>query len=142
MPIPKAVRILETLVSVGLGYLQLGQEIATLSGGEAQRLRLARELSKRSTGKTLYLFDEPTIGLHSSDIVPLLKIFHSLVEMGNTVIIIEHNLDVIANADYIIDLGPEAGALGGEIVCQGTPEQVAKNHKSYTSKYLRMHLNL
>lgn len=142
MPIPKAVRILETLVSVGLGYLQLGQEIATLSGGEAQRLRLARELSKRSTGKTLYLFDEPTIGLHSSDIVPLLKIFHSLVEMGNTVIIIEHNLDVIANADYIIDLGPEAGALGGEIVCQGTPEEVAKNHKSYTSKYLRMHLNL
>lgn len=140
VPIPKAVRILETLVSVGLGYLQLGQEIATLSGGEAQRLRLARELSKRSTGKTLYLFDEPTIGLHSSDIIPLLKIFHTLVEMGNTVIIIEHNLDVIANADYIIDLGPEAGSKGGEIVCQGTPEEIIKNPKSYTAKYLKKHL--
>jgi len=137
IPIPKAIRILETLVSVGLGYLQLGQEVATLSGGEAQRLRLARELSKRSTGKTLYLFDEPTIGLHSSDIIPLLKIFHSLVERGNTVLIIEHNLDVIANADYLIDLGPEAGSGGGHIVCQGTPEEVAKHPSSYTAKYLK-----
>ncbi|MBS0630110.1 MAG: excinuclease ABC subunit UvrA [Verrucomicrobia bacterium] len=141
IPIPKAVRILETLVSVGLGYLQLGQEIATLSGGEAQRLRLARELSKRSTGKTLYLFDEPTIGLHSSDIVPLLKIFHSLVDRGNTVIIIEHNLDVIASADYVIDLGPEAGNRGGEIVCQGPPEDVAQHPKSYTARYLKGLLN-
>ncbi len=136
-PIPKVLRILETLQSVGLGYLQLGQEIATLSGGEAQRLRLARELAKRSTGKTLYLFDEPTIGLHSSDIELLLKIFHTLANKGNTVIIIEHNLDVIANADYIIDLGPEAGIRGGEIVTQGTPEEVITHPTSYTAKYLQ-----
>ena len=136
-PIPKALRILETLVSVGLGYLQLGQEIATLSGGEAQRLRLARELAKRSTGKTLYLFDEPTIGLHSDDILKLLKIFHTLVDKGNTVLIIEHNLDVIKNADYIIDLGPEAGIRGGQIVARGTPEKIAKHPTSLTAKYLK-----
>ena len=136
-PIPKVLRILETLVSVGLGYLQLGQEIATLSGGEAQRLRLARELAKRSTGKTLYLFDEPTIGLHADDILKLLKIFHTLVDKGNTVLIIEHNLDVIKNADYIIDLGPEAGIRGGEIVAQGTPEKIARHPTSLTAKYLK-----
>lgn len=136
-PIPKVIKILETLISVGLGYLKLGQPIATLSGGEAQRLRLARELAKRSLGKTLYLLDEPTIGLHSEDIVKLLKIFHALVEKGNTVIIIEHNLDILANADYLIDLGPGAGIYGGEIVTQGTPEEVIKHPTSYTAKYLK-----
>jgi excinuclease ABC subunit A len=136
-PIPKLLKILETLVSVGLGYLTLGQEVATLSGGEAQRLRLARELAKRSTGKTLYLFDEPTIGLHSEDILKLLKIFHTLVDKGNTVLMIEHNLDVIKNADYLIDIGPEAGSRGGEVICMGTPEEVAKHPTSYTAKYLK-----
>ena len=135
-PIPKALKILETLVSVGLGYLKLGQEIATLSGGEAQRLRLARELSKRSTGKTLYLFDEPTIGLHADDILKLLSIFHSLVDKGNTVLLIEHNLDVIQNADHLIDLGPKAGIHGGEIVAMGTPEELAKKPNSLTASYL------
>jgi excinuclease ABC subunit A len=135
-PIPKVLKILETLVSVGLGYLQLGQEIATLSGGEAQRLRLARELAKRSTGKTLYLFDEPTIGLHSDDILKLLKIFHSLADKGNTVLIIEHNLEVIQNADYLIDLGPKAGIHGGEIIATGTPEELAKSPSSLTAQYL------
>ncbi|NGX60154.1 MAG: UvrABC system protein A [Chlamydiae bacterium] len=136
-PIPKVLRILETLISVGLGYLQLGQEIATLSGGEAQRLRLARELAKRSTGKTLYLFDEPTIGLHAEDILKLLKIFHTLVDKGNTVLIIEHNLDVIKNADLLIDLGPGAGIHGGQIVCQGSPEEIVKHPTSLTAKYLK-----
>ncbi|MDN3506562.1 MAG: excinuclease ABC subunit UvrA [Simkaniaceae bacterium] len=135
-PIPKVLKILETLVSVGLGYLKLGQEIATLSGGEAQRLRLARELAKRSTGKTLYLFDEPTIGLHADDILKLLSIFHSLVEKGNTVLLIEHNLDVIQNADHLIDLGPKAGIHGGEIIATGTPETLAKNKNSLTASYL------
>jgi excinuclease ABC subunit A len=135
-PIPKAVRILETLLSVGLGYVQLGQEIATLSGGEAQRLRLVRELAKRSLGHTLYLFDEPTVGLHADDIVKLLKIFHRLIEKGHTVLIIEHNLDVIASADYIIDMGPGSGAQGGTIVATGTPEQIARNKASLTGKYL------
>ena len=135
-PIPKVIRILETLISVGLGYLELGQEIATLSGGEAQRLRLARELAKRSTGKTLYLFDEPTIGLHPEDILKLLTIFHALVEKGNTVIIIEHNLDILTNADYLIDLGPGAGEKGGEILFTGTPEELTDHPSSYTGKYL------
>jgi excinuclease ABC subunit A len=135
-PIPKVVRILETLVSVGLGYLELGQEIATLSGGEAQRLRLARELAKRATGKTLFLLDEPSIGLHSEDLLKLIEIFHSLVNKGNTVVMIEHNLDLIANADHLIDLGPEAGAGGGQILVTGTPEEVAICSNSYTAKYL------
>jgi excinuclease ABC subunit A len=139
-PIPKCVRILETLISVGLGYLQLGQEIATLSGGEAQRMRLSRELAKRSSGSTLYLFDEPTVGLHTDDIVKLLHIFNTLVELGNTVIIIEHNLDVIAAADYLIDLGPGSGIKGGQIVAAGTPEEVARDKKSLTAPYLREHL--
>jgi excinuclease ABC subunit A len=139
-PIPKAVRILETLISVGLGYLQLGQEIATLSGGEAQRMRLAKELAKRSTGSTLYLFDEPTVGLHADDIAKLLSIFQQLVEKGNTVVIIEHNLDVIACADHVIDMGPGSGAKGGKIVVTGTPEEVACDKKSATAPYLREHL--
>ncbi len=139
--LPKPTRILDTLLSVGLGYLTLGQEIASLSGGEAQRLRLSRELAKRSTGKTLYLFDEPTIGLHSEDILKLLKIFHALVDNGNTLIIIEHNLDVIANADYIIDLGPDAGQYGGQLIATGTPEEIALHSSSYTAKYLNSYLH-
>lgn len=139
LPIPKAMRILDTLIAVGLGYLQLDQEIATLSGGEAQRLRLSRELSKRSKQKALYLLDEPTIGLHQEDIAKLLPIFHALIDKGHTVITIEHNLDLIANADYLIDLGPEAGALGGNLVATGTPEEVAKIKSSYTGKYLKKH---
>lgn len=134
---PRIVRILDTLISVGLGYLKLGQEIATLSGGEAQRIKLSRELAKRSTGKTLYLLDEPTTGLHSDDICKLLDVLHKLVDKGNTMIIIEHHIEMIKNADYIVDLGPEAGEKGGEVVCTGTPEQVAKNAKSYTGHYLK-----
>ncbi|HKZ00389.1 MAG TPA: excinuclease ABC subunit UvrA, partial [Rhabdochlamydiaceae bacterium] len=139
-PIPKVVRILDTLISVGLGYLQLGQEIATLSGGEAQRMRLSRELARRSTGHTLYLLDEPTIGLHPDDIVKLSKIINTLVEKGNTVVMIEHNLDIMASADYIIDLGPGSGDKGGAIVATGTPEKVAKSSRSLTGKYLAEHL--
>lgn len=138
---PKILRILDTLISVGLDYLQLAQEIATLSGGEAQRLRLSRELAKRSSGKTLYLLDEPTIGLHSEDILKLLAIFHTLVNKGNTIILIEHNLDIIANCDYILDLGPDAGAKGGQVVTFGTPEEVAKHPTSYTAKYLKSYLS-
>ena len=119
---PKVVKILDTLISVGLDYLQLGQEVATLSGGEQQRIRLSRELSRRSSGKTLYLLDEPTVGLHSDDIVKLLKIFHELVDRGNTLVIIEHNLDVIKNADYLFELGPGAGTHGGSLVAEGTPD--------------------
>jgi len=135
--IPKVQRILDTLISVGLGYLKLGQEIASLSGGEAQRMKLSRDLAKRGTGKTLYLLDEPTTGLHPDDINKLLSVLHRLVDKGNTMVIIEHNLDIIRNADYIIDLGPGAGIHGGQIVCSGTPEQVMKNQKSLTAKYLK-----
>lgn len=137
---PRIVRILDTLIAVGLGYLKLGQEMATLSGGEAQRIKLSRELAKRSTGKTLYLLDEPTTGLHSEDIKKLLVVLHKLVDKGNTIVIIEHNMDVIKNADYIIDLGPEAGEFGGEIIGKGTPEQIIKNKKSWTGKYLSKYL--
>jgi excinuclease ABC subunit A len=140
IPIPKANRLLDTLIAVGLGYLKLGQEIATLSGGEAQRIRLSRELAKRSTGRTLYLLDEPTIGLHSDDIAKLLNIFHTLADQGNTLIIIEHNLDVMANADFLLDLGPDAGMQGGQLITQGTPEEVAKHPHSYTAKYLAPYL--
>ncbi len=139
-PIPKAVRILETLIQVGLGYVQLGQEIATLSGGEAQRLRLARELSKRATGRTLYLLDEPTVGLHAEDIVKLLHIFEQLVDKGNTLIVIEHNLDVIAAADHLIDIGPGSGLQGGRIIATGTPEEVILSSTSLTAEYLKPHL--
>lgn len=134
---PRIVKLLDTLIAVGLGYLKLGQEVATLSGGEAQRLRLSRELAKRATGKTLFLIDEPTTGLHSDDIVKLLKVLHRLVDQGNTMILIEHHLDVIRNADFIVDLGPEAGEGGGEIVCTGTPEEVALHATSWTGRYLR-----
>jgi excinuclease ABC subunit A len=138
--IPKVVKRLETLASVGLSYLNLGQEIASLSGGEAQRLRLSRELAKREYGTTLYLIDEPTVGLHSEDVAKLIPIFHALVGKKNTVVIIEHNIDVIANADYIHDLGPDAGIYGGTLMVSGTPEEVAKNKKSRTAPFLKEHL--
>ena len=138
--IPRIVKRLETLVSVGLAYLKLGQEIASLSGGEAQRLRLSRELAKREAGKTLYLIDEPTVGLHSEDVLKLLNIFHKLADKKNTLIIIEHNVDVLANADYIIDLGPDAGINGGKIMATGTPEEIAGSKHSRTAKYLKEHL--
>jgi len=134
--IPQVRQRLQTLVEVGLGYLHLGQSAVTLSGGEAQRIKLARELSKRQTGRTLYLLDEPTTGLHFDDVRKLLDVLHRLTDLGNTVIIIEHNLDVIRNADWIIDLGPEGGEDGGRIIAQGTPEQVSKNKKSYTGQAL------
>jgi len=138
--IPKIVKRLETLCAVGLSYLNLGQEIASLSGGEAQRLRLSRELAKREAGNTLYLIDEPTVGLHNEDISKLIPIFHRLADKKNTLIIIEHNLDVIANADYILDLGPDAGAFGGTLMASGTPEEVAKDKKSRTAPFLKEHL--
>jgi excinuclease ABC subunit A len=134
--IPQVKQKLQTLVDVGLGYIHLGQSAVTLSGGEAQRIKLARELSKRQTGKTIYLLDEPTTGLHFADVKKLLEVLHRLTDLGNTVMIIEHNLDVIRNADWIIDLGPEGGEDGGRIVAQGTPEQVARNKKSYTGQAL------
>ncbi len=134
--IPQVKQKLQTLVDVGLGYIELGQSAVTLSGGEAQRIKLARELSKRQTGKTLYLLDEPTTGLHFDDVKKLLDVLHRLTDLGNTVIIIEHNLDVIRNADWIIDLGPEGGEEGGRVVAQGTPEQVARTKKSYTGQAL------
>jgi excinuclease ABC subunit A len=131
------VRKLGKLIEVGLPYLHLGQELTSLSGGEAQRLRLSRELSKRESGKNLYLIDEPTVGLHSEDTLKLLKIFHSLADRKNTLVIIEHNLDVIVNADHIIDLGPDAGDEGGEIMAIGTPEEVANSKTSRTAKYIK-----
>src|ERR1700683_1470144 len=134
--IPQVKQKLQTLVDVGLGYIHLGQSAVTLSGGEAQRIKLARELSKRQTGKTLYLLDEPTTGLHFDDVKKLLEVLHRLTDLGNSIIIIEHNLDVIRNADWIIDLGPEGGEEGGRIVAQGTPEQVARVKKSYTGQAL------
>jgi excinuclease ABC subunit A len=134
--IPQVKQKLQTLVDVGLGYIHLGQSAVTLSGGEAQRIKLARELSKRQTGKTLYLLDEPTTGLHFDDVRKLLDVLHRLTDLGNTVIIIEHNLDVIRNADWILDLGPEGGEEGGRIVAQGTPEQIARVKKSYTGQAL------
>ncbi|MBS1849927.1 MAG: excinuclease ABC subunit UvrA [Acidobacteria bacterium] len=134
--IPQVKQKLQTLVDVGLGYIHLGQSAVTLSGGEAQRIKLARELSKRQTGKTLYLLDEPTTGLHFDDVKKLLDVLHRLTDLGNSIIIIEHNLDVIRNADWLIDLGPEGGEDGGRIVAQGTPEQVARVKKSYTGQAL------
>jgi excinuclease ABC subunit A len=140
--IPRIKRKLETLRDVGLGYIKLGQSATTLSGGEAQRVKLAKELGKRSTGRTIYILDEPTTGLHFYDISRLLSVLRRLVESGNSVVIIEHNLDVIKTADYVIDLGPEGGSRGGEIVVCGTPEEVARCAKSYTGRYLRSSLNL
>jgi excinuclease ABC subunit A len=124
------------LDDVGLGYIALGQSATTLSGGEAQRVKLSRELAKRGTGRTLYVLDEPTTGLHFDDVKRLLAVLGRLVDAGNTVLVIEHNLDVIKTADYVIDLGPEGGAQGGEIVAAGTPEEVAKVAKSYTGQFL------
>jgi excinuclease ABC subunit A len=135
--IPRIRNKLATLDEVGLGYIKLGQAATTLSGGEAQRVKLAKELSKRATGRTIYILDEPTTGLHFHDIAKLLEVIQRLVQAGNTIVIIEHNLDVIKTADWIIDLGPEGGDRGGEIIAVGTPEQVAKVTKSYTGQYLR-----
>ena len=135
--IPRIRNKLSTLEEVGLGYIKLGQAATTLSGGEAQRVKLAKELSKRATGRTIYILDEPTTGLHFADIHKLLEVLQKLVESGNTIVIIEHNLDVIKTADHIIDLGPEGGDRGGEIVATGTPEEVAKINRSYTGQFLR-----
>ena len=138
--IPKIRNTLAHLNDVGLGYIQLGQSATTLSGGEAQRVKISSELMKRPTGKTLYLLDEPTTGLHFADLEKLLVVLRKLVDLGNTVIVIEHNLDVIKNADYIIDLGPEGGEKGGEIVAKGTPFEIAKNKNSYTGQFLSKRL--
>ncbi|MEE0839280.1 MAG: excinuclease ABC subunit UvrA, partial [Acutalibacteraceae bacterium] len=135
--IPKIHRKLKTLYEVGLGYVKLGQSATTLSGGEAQRVKLATELSKRSTGKTIYILDEPTTGLHTADVHRLIEVLNRLVEAGNTVLVIEHNLDVIKTADYIVDLGPEGGDGGGQVIVCGTPEKVAKCEASFTGKYLK-----
>mgnify|MGYP001572184189 FL=1 len=135
--VPVVKRKLQTLLDVGLGYIRLGQSATTLSGGEAQRVKLALELSKRDTGRTLYILDEPTTGLHFADIDLLLKVLQRLADAGNSVVVIEHNLDVIKTADWLIDLGPEGGAGGGEIIAEGTPEAVADNPASYTGKYLQ-----
>lgn len=139
-PVPTIAKKLQTLVDVGLSYIRLGQNATTLSGGEAQRIKLSRELSKRDTGQTLYILDEPTTGLHFHDIEQLLHVLHRLRDHGNTIVVIEHNLDVIKTADWIIDLGPEGGDGGGEIIAAGTPEQVAKETGSYTGRYLKEHL--
>jgi excinuclease ABC subunit A len=135
--IPTIRQKLKTLMDVGLDYIKIGQSATTLSGGEAQRIKLSKELSKRSTGKTLYILDEPTTGLHFDDVNKLLKILHTLVDEGNTVIVIEHNLDVIKTSDHIIDMGPEGGQKGGQIIFEGTPENIVKNKKSYTGLYLK-----
>ena len=135
--IPKIKNKIQTMQDVGLGYIKLGQSSTTLSGGEAQRVKLATELSKRSTGRTIYILDEPTTGLHSADVHKLIEVLERLVEGGNTVLVIEHNLDVIKTADYIIDLGPEGGENGGTLVACGTPEEVAENDKSYTGMFLK-----
>ena len=136
-PMPKIARRLKTLADVGLGYIKLGQPATTLSGGEAQRVKLATELSKRSTGRTVYILDEPTTGLHTADVAQLIEVLQKLVDGGNTVIVIEHNLDVIKSADYVLDLGPEGGNRGGTLVAAGTPEELAQVADSYTGQYLR-----
>ncbi|MCP4650729.1 MAG: excinuclease ABC subunit UvrA [PVC group bacterium] len=138
--IPRVINKLKVLNDVGLGYIQLGQAATTLSGGEAQRVKLSTELSKKATGRTLYILDEPTTGLHFADVDKLLKVLHTLVDYGNTIVVIEHNLDVIKTADYIIDLGPEGGEKGGEIIGCGSPRDLMKNKRSYTGKYLKQHL--
>jgi excinuclease ABC subunit A len=135
--IPAIARKLQTLIDVGLSYIKLGQAATTLSGGEAQRIKLAKELSKRDTGKTLYILDEPTTGLHFHDIEQLLSVLHRLRDHGNTVVVIEHNLDVIKTADWVIDLGPEGGSGGGKIIAEGTPEQVAEMDGSHTGFFLK-----
>lgn len=136
-PVPSIKRILKTLDDVGLGYLSIGQTSTSLSGGEAQRVKLARELSKIGTGDTLYVMDEPTTGLHFEDVHMLVQVIQMLVDKGNTVIVIEHNMDLIKAADWVVDLGPEGGKQGGYIVAEGTPEQVAGISESYTGKFLK-----
>ena len=138
----KIKQILKTLDDVGLGYIKLGQPSTTLSGGEAQRIKLATELSRRDTGRTLYVLDEPTTGLHTHDVKRLLEILNRLADAGSTVIVIEHNLDVIKTADWIIDLGPEGGDEGGTVVATGTPEQIAMCEASYTGQFLKRELGL
>ena len=138
--IPVLARKLQTLMDVGLSYVRLGQSATTLSGGEAQRVKLARELSKRDTGNTLYILDEPTTGLHFQDIELLLEVLHRLRDHGNTVVVIEHNLDVIKTADWILDLGPEGGSGGGQIIAEGTPEDVAAHSASITGRFLKPYL--
>jgi excinuclease ABC subunit A len=135
--IPSIKKKLITLNDVGLGYITLGQSATTLSGGEAQRIKLAKELSKRSTGKTLFVLDEPTTGLHFADIELLLNVLNRLKDQGNTIVVIEHNLDVVKTADWIIDLGPEGGSDGGNIVASGTPEEIAKINQSFTGQFLK-----
>ena len=135
--VPAIARKLQTLMDVGLSYIRLGQSATTLSGGEAQRIKLALELSKRSTGNTLYILDEPTTGLHFQDIALLLDVLNQLVDAGNTVVVIEHNLDVIKTADWLVDIGPEGGSGGGYIVAAGTPELIANTPDSHTGRYLK-----
>jgi len=128
---------LETLDKVGLGYIKIGQQATTLSGGEAQRIKLAKELSRKATGKTLYILDEPTTGLHFHDVAKLLEVLHELVEQGNTVVVIEHNLEVIKTADWLLDLGPDGGDGGGELVAAGTPEDIVAEPRSHTGRFLK-----
>ena len=139
--VPQIKQKLQTLLDVGLGYIKLGQSATTLSGGEAQRIKLAKELSKRATGRTIYILDEPTTGLHFADVRKLLDVLQRLVSLGNTVIVIEHNLDIIKSADFLIDLGPEGGTHGGRIVACGTPEEVAAVRRSHTGQVLKPLLN-
>ena len=138
--VPSIKRKIQTLYDVGLSYIRLGQPSTELSGGEAQRIKLATELSKRSTGKTIYILDEPTTGLHFADVHKLIEILQRLSEGGNTVVVIEHNLDVIKTADYIIDIGPEGGDKGGTVIAKGTPEEIAANPASYTGQYVSKYL--
>ena len=138
--IPSIARKMQTICDVGLGYIHLGQPATTLSGGEAQRVKLATELAKRSTGHTLYILDEPSVGLHMADVKVLIEVLQRLTDQGNTILVIEHNLDLIASADWIIDLGPEGGSRGGKLVAQGTPEQIIKHKTSYTGHFLKQHM--
>jgi excinuclease ABC subunit A len=140
--IPKIYRKLKTIHDVGLGYITLGQQSTTLSGGEAQRIKLASELSKKDTGNTFYILDEPTTGLHFEDIRVLMEVLNKLTNKGNTIVVIEHNMDVIKLADTVIDIGMEGGQNGGQLICSGTPEEVSKHNKSYTAKFLKKELNL
>ena len=138
--IPSIYRKISTLNDVGLSYIRLGQPSTELSGGEAQRIKLATELSRRGTGKTIYILDEPTTGLHFADVHKLVEILRRLSDGGNTVVVIEHNLDVIKSADYLIDIGPEGGEAGGRVIAEGTPEEVAENPESYTGRYVKRYL--
>jgi excinuclease ABC subunit A len=135
--VPSIREKMETLKRVGLSYVKVGQQATTLSGGEAQRVKLAKELARRSTGRTLYILDEPTTGLHFHDVAKLLEVLHELVDQGNTMVVIEHNLEVVKTADWIIDMGPEGGDAGGEVVATGTPEAIARNPRSHTGAYLK-----